>query len=52
MVKNTNTRVMVTLSKETERMLDEIAELYGMTRSAALNMIVVVFHNFHLRKER
>lgn len=41
----------MTLSKETEKMIDEIADLYGMTRSAALNMVIVVFHNFHIRKD-
>ena len=51
MVKKTNTRVMITLSKETERILDEIADLYGMTRNAALQMMIIVFHNFHQRKE-
>lgn len=52
MVKKSNTRVMLTLSKETEKYLDEIADLYGMTRNAALQMSIIVFHNFHLRKER
>ena len=52
MVKKQNTRVMLTLSKETERILDEVAELYGMTRSSALQMMIIVFHNFHQRKER
>lgn len=52
MVKNSNQRVMHTLSKETKKMLGDIADAYGMTESAAINMIIVVFHNFHLRKEK
>lgn len=52
MVKSENTRVMHTLSKETKRMLSEIATLYGMSESNAMNMIIVVFHNSTFRKDR
>lgn len=44
MVKQTNTRVMLTLSKKTAEMLKEIAETFGMTQSAAMQMMIVVFH--------
>lgn len=50
MVKPQNKRVMVTLSKTTEKMLDEIADTYGMTKSAALQMMIVVFHKERMNK--
>lgn len=45
MVKNTNCRVMHTLSKTTKNMLKEISIAYGMTESAVLNMLVVSHYN-------
>lgn len=50
MVKESNTRVMHTLSKETKKMLSEIAETYGMSESAAINMLIVVFHTERLKR--
>lgn len=44
MVSENNTRVMHTLSKETKKMLKDIADTFGMTESAAINMMIVVFH--------
>lgn len=49
MVKNTNTRVMVTLSKTTAKMLKEIADTFGMTQSAAMQMLIVVFHKERMK---
>lgn len=45
MVKSTNCRVMHTLSKTTKKMLSDIADLYGMTESAVINMLVVSHYN-------
>lgn len=50
MVKNSNTRVMHTLSKETKKMLGEIADTFGMSESAAINMLIVVFHNERMKR--
>lgn len=50
MVKKTNCRVMHTLSNETKKMLIEIADTFGMTESAAINMMIVVFHRERIRK--
>lgn len=50
MVKKSNTRVMHTLSRETKKMLSEIAETFGMTESAAINMLIVVFHKERMSK--
>lgn len=52
MVKDDNTRVMVTLSKETDKMLNEIADMFSMNKSAAMNMCILVFHNSTVRKEK
>lgn len=52
MVKDTNQRVMVTLSKKTVDIVDEVASLYGMTRNAAIQMMIVVFHNFHQQDKK
>ena len=45
MVKTSNKRVMVTLPKTILNLLDEIAETYGMSKSDAVKMLIVVFHN-------
>ena len=44
MVKESNQRVMVTLSKETAKIVDEVATTYGLTKSSAIAMMIVVFH--------
>lgn len=50
MVKDSNQRVMHTLSKETKKMLSEIASTFGMSESAAINMMIVVFHKERMSK--
>lgn len=50
MVKDSNTRVTHTLSKETKKMLAEIADTFGMNESAAINMMIVVFHREKIRR--
>lgn len=44
MVKQSNVRVMHTMSKETKKKLDEIAAHCCMSPSAVINMLVVLFH--------
>lgn len=49
MVKSSNTREMVTLSKKTAEMLKDIADTFGMTKSAAMQMCIVVFHTERMK---
>ena len=50
MVKTSNTRVALTLSKKAKEMLQAIANTYGMTESAVMQMLIVVFHNERMNK--
>lgn len=44
MVSKNKSRVMVTLTKKSVLELDELCEMYGMSRSQIVQMLVVVFH--------
>lgn len=53
MVKDENTRVMVTLAPSTKKMLDDIIKEFGMNYSSAMNMCIGLFHKEYIeRKEK
>ena len=53
MVKEENTRVMVTLTPSTKKMLDDVSREFGLNYSACMNMMIGLFHkDYCSRKEK
>lgn len=50
MVKQGKKRVMITLTDKSEKMLNEIADVFGMNKSQVLSMMIVVFHKERMNK--